>query len=400
MSARHRTDFAFRNVSTRYSTHAMHPYVAAMVPALAAKMVVETNPRRLLDPFCGGGGVCVEGILASVPTTGVDINILSQIISAAKTTWLDRDRVRERYKDIILRARNTDPNINDSDRDAYRIDYWFLPDTIIDLSCLASAVNGMRKSSLKTFFQCVLSGTVRDSMLTYRNEVRLRRLKNEELTKFRPDVFKIFDKRVLDASVMVAELPRHSKADIRHGNVVDMPFKDREFTTIICSPPYGDERNGVSYTQFSKCMLYWLGISKTSVDRNKKQTLGWCDTQTDKPLPSSTILRNTYRRINRECNRAEFEAYYHDYDLALGEMARVTSDKVVIVTGNRVLDGITVNNAKATIELMIGHDMTLISHYQRGLPSKRIPRFGKISSMNGGCIDKEDIMVFERVSRA
>lgn len=56
MSAIHRSDFAFRNVSTRYSTHAMHPYVAAMVPALAAKMVAETGPRRLLDPFCGGGG--------------------------------------------------------------------------------------------------------------------------------------------------------------------------------------------------------------------------------------------------------------------------------------------------------------------------------------------------------
>lgn len=348
----------------------------------------------------GGGGICVEGVLASVPTTGMDINLLSQVISAAKTTWLDRNTVRERSKDIVSRARDAGPDIDDTDRDAYRIDYWFLPGTIADLSRLAGAVNGMRRSPLKTFFQCVLSGTVRDSMLTYRNEVRLHRLKDEELARFRPDVFRIFDKRVLAASDMVAELPVRSKADIRHGSVLDMPFKDGEFTTIICSPPYGDERNGVSYTQFSKCMLYWLGIPKTIVDHNKKRTLGWCDAQTRKPLPSSTVLHNMHRRIRRENNRAEFEAYYHDYDLALGEMTRVTSDKVVIVTGNRVLDGTIVNNAKATVELMTGHGMVLANHYQRELPSKRIPRFGKISSMNGGCIDREDIMIFTHVSRA
>lgn len=346
------------------------------------------------------GGVCVEGVLADVPTTGMDINLLSHIISAAKTTWLDRDTIRERSGDIVSCAKNTNPNIDDSDRDAYRIDYWFLPDTISDLSRLAGAINGMRRSPLKTFFQCVLSGTARDSMLTYRNEIRLHRLKGEDLSKFSPDVFGIFDKRVLAASDMVAELPKHSKADIRHGSAVDMPFKDGEFTTIICSPPYGDERNGASYTQFSKCMLYWLGIPKTLVDHNKKRMLGWCDTHTHKSLPLSTTLRNTYRKINRSRNLIEFEAFYHDYNLALGEMARVTSDKVVIVTGNRVLDGIAVNNAKATVDLMACHDMVLVNHYQRELPSKRIPRFGKISSMNGGCIDKEDIMIFTHMSRA
>ena len=55
MSVTHRADLAFQGISTRYSTHAMHPYVAAMVPALAARMIDETSPQRLLDPFCGGG---------------------------------------------------------------------------------------------------------------------------------------------------------------------------------------------------------------------------------------------------------------------------------------------------------------------------------------------------------
>lgn len=47
--------FTFRGISTRYATHAMHPYVAAMVPSLAKEMIKITKPIKLLDPFCGGG---------------------------------------------------------------------------------------------------------------------------------------------------------------------------------------------------------------------------------------------------------------------------------------------------------------------------------------------------------
>ena len=331
----------------------------------------------------------------------MDINLLSQIISAAKTTWLDSDAIREQSEDIVSKARHVKPHIDDpDDHRAYRIDYWFRPDTVRNLSRLADVINSMRRSNLKTFFQCVLSGTARDSMLTYRNEVRLHRLRPDDLDKFRPDVFKTFRKRVAAASAMVSALPRRSKADIRHGDVTDMPFKDREFTTIVCSPPYGDERNGVSYTQFSKCMLYWLGIPKKILNHNKKRILGWCDVQTHKPLPPSPTLQDARDRMGRERSRMELGAFYHDYDLALHEMARVTSDRVVIVTGNRMLDGTVVNNAATTIDLMAGHGMVLTSHYQRSLPSKRIPRFGKVSSMNGGCIDKEDIMIFAHVSKA
>ena len=72
-----RDDFQFKKISTTYATHGMHPYVASMIPALAKKMIQETKPVSLLDPFCGGGGVCVEGVLAGIPTAGLDINILS-----------------------------------------------------------------------------------------------------------------------------------------------------------------------------------------------------------------------------------------------------------------------------------------------------------------------------------
>ena len=401
MKAVVRSDFAFKDVSTRYSTHSMHSYVAAMVPALAAKMVKDTEPKTLLDPFCGGGAVCVEGIHAGVPTTGLDINLLSNVISSAKTTWIDKTAVQRHAENILSEAASIRPIGADSDRDhkLYLIDYWFLPDVVARLRQIATVVNGMSGSRLKTLFQCILSATARDSMLTYRNEVRLHRIRPKDLSKFDPDVFMIFRKRSMAAAAVVSSLPERSVADIRHGDVLAMPFRDGEFTTIVCSPPYGDERNGVPYTQFVKCMLYWLGIPKSAVVSNKKRVLGWHDKQSDKPLPASSVLNELYEAMKSKQNKDELKAFYHDYNLALKEMARVTSDKIVIVIGNRILGGHVVDNTKITLDLLTRHGMRLSKHYTRILPSKRIPRFGRISRMNGGCIDQEDIMIFSHGDR-
>ena len=255
----------------------------------------------------------------------------------------------------------------------------------------------MQPSSIRTFFECALSGTARDCSLTYRNEIRLHRLRGSDYDKFNPNVMGIFEKRVIHAIDSLATLPKNSRTEIRHGNALDMPFKNNQFTTIITSPPYGDERNGVSYTQFSKNMLYWLGIKKERVDANKHQSLGWVDRNVDKPLPQTPILAGLDRSMTNPASRLELAAFYHDYDLALREMARVASDQIVIVIGNRVLNNHVVNNAKITTELFDRHGLRLTGHYQRDLPSKRIPRFGRSPGVNGGCIDREDILIYRQV---
>ncbi len=56
--------FDFKGSDTQYSTHALHTYVAAMVPELAKVLVQTFVPKgeRILDPFCGGGAVLVETV--------------------------------------------------------------------------------------------------------------------------------------------------------------------------------------------------------------------------------------------------------------------------------------------------------------------------------------------------
>lgn len=388
-------ELEFKNTSTRYATHGMHPYVAAMVPALAKKMIAITKPKKLLDPFCGGGAVCVEGILAGVDTSGLDINILSKIIASAKTTKISEKTISIEMEEILKRGKHRKNSIltNANKRD-YLIEYWFQPNIIKQLTGLANEIASMRNKKLKTFFQCILSRTARDCSLTYRNEVRLHKLDKDTLERFTPDAYDIFRKRTINAIKSINELPSRSSVDIRHGSILQMPFKNSEFTTIICSPPYGDERNGVPYTQFSKNMLYWLGFEKSDIADNKKRALGHHSKDEAKPLPPTYTLKKLHDDFDNEISKKELAAFYFDYNLAIKEMIRVTTEKIVIVIGNRVLNNHVVDNAAITTELFAEYGVRLTNRMVRDLPSKRIPRFGRASTVNGGCIDREDILTY------
>lgn len=57
--------------------------------------------ESILDPYCGGGGVLVEGIINNRPVSGNDINPLAVSISKAKTTYLSQ-AITEKYFQVLL----------------------------------------------------------------------------------------------------------------------------------------------------------------------------------------------------------------------------------------------------------------------------------------------------------
>ena len=93
MNAVIRSNFAFRDISTRYSAHSMHSYVTVMDSALVAKMIKYAEPACLRDQFCKGGSACVEGV--GVPMTILDINLPYNAISSAKTMWAGKMNVQQ-----------------------------------------------------------------------------------------------------------------------------------------------------------------------------------------------------------------------------------------------------------------------------------------------------------------
>lgn len=380
----------FKGSPTRYATHGIHTYLAAMIPHVARKAISISKPTKLLDPFCGGGAVLVESVLAGIPCVGVDTNPLAIVVSRAKTKYIDPKHLRTQLHTILHDAAIYDePVLQFSEKQ--KVHYWYKDYMFKPLSGLTKSIQRIDDSDVKEFFRCMMSSVARDVSLTYRNEIRLRRLEPPDLKKFNPNVLSVFERNCLEAMRRIAKLPT-TEASVIEGSVFNLPFENDDFTTIVCSPPYGDERNGVPYIQFAKNMLFWLGYSWDEVAMAKKGTLGWVNKRVNIPTPDSPTLERCLDIIKDHPKSVlEAKAFYYDYGRALREMARVVNDTIVIVVGQRVLRNTVFDNAQITIELLSGYGVRLYRHDKRRLPSKRLPKMREF----GAAIDEEHILFFD-----
>ena len=396
-------DFSSKN--TLRSTHAIHPYVASMNPHLARKLIEKLIPKTdgyLLDPFSGGGAVLVESLLTHTKAQGIDVNPLAVLISGAKTKYISRTELEGTMCWVLTeyRIRN---NIDIIIPKESRIEYWFKPNSIHPLSKLHNIIEDIDDIDVKNFFRTIFSITVRDVSCTYRGEIRLRKLQDKDYEKFNPEVLTKFIERVKLAIERVSQLPSEHIVNVSSGNVTKMDFETDQFTTIVCSPPYGDDRNGVGYFQYSKNMLYWLGYTSEMIKSCKNNFLG--EIKANKTLPESDYLSETLDRIlsnpipsNKNADQ-EFIAFYCDYQQALKEMARVCSDKIAIVIGNRTLSKTQIDNAMITTEFMENAGYSLSEYYKRVIDKKRIGVMksgGSRNTSGGGLINIEHTLIYQK----
>jgi 23S rRNA G2445 N2-methylase RlmL len=363
-----------------------------MIPALARKLIDTYVPESgsVLDPFCGGGAVLVEAIRSGREAAGRDVNDLAVLLSTAKTTHVDADQIMSTGKEVMERARQYSGPPMRFPASEY-VAYWFKDYMFEPLTALKVSVEDIQSTELRLLFKVILSGTVRSVSLTYRNEVRLRRMNAEKQARFNPDVFQTFAKYVDFAHERVPQLPAGAKADVRKEDVRHSELTNNSFDAVICSPPYGDERNGVNYTQFGKNMLRWLGYGRTDIQASKQLSLGWGKAHRTIPPSKSLVEALNVIQENPTAFR-EAVAYYADYFEALRQLASVAKSRIIIVIGNRVLHKRILNNPQITAELMAAIGVQLETIHFRKLPTKRLPKMREF----GAAIDREAILVFHK----
>lgn len=204
------TNLDFAGADTQYATHALHPYVAAINPPLARTLLKHyAKPTsRILDPFCGGGGVLVECMLNGNSAAGFDVNPLAYHISLGKTSHLpSKSTIRELQE--LLSVVKPDPAAVASVPDV--VSFWYYSHVLEWLVPLARYINSIGDPAIRAVFQVALSATARDVMLTYRGEVRLRKLREPDQARFNPVVVDAFRRRVELAIDRVSRLPIGSR---------------------------------------------------------------------------------------------------------------------------------------------------------------------------------------------
>ena len=388
-------NLAFNGKETQHSTHALHSYVAAINPPLVKALIDIYFPKgeNILDPYCGGGGVLVEAILSGRDCTGGDINPLATILSQAKTKFIPRNSILELGEKIKNLAQNRVSAVEISVINPH-ISFWFKENDLKNILALSEATKEItgEKPDLKPVFQTILSATIRDVMLTYRGEVRLRKLRGKDLEKFNPNTFKTYNQRLELTAERVGTLPKEAICKVALTDARSMPYENEQFYGIICSPPYADDKNGVGYFQFSKNMLAFLGFDGEELKKHRNLFHGMDRVAKNPPKSKSLSLSLSNVLKQDESKYQEAVAFYADYAKTLEEMKRVVKKWIIIVVGNRVLARTAFDNAAITVDVFKNLGVELHDHYTREINKKRIPNLGG----DGGGISLEHVLVFKR----
>ena len=381
----------FNGISTSYGAHALHTYVGSMIPALSRELVNMYSPKGgiVLDPFCGGGSVIAEAVANGRQAIGRDVNPLAVIIAAAKSTHMTAQEITDQANAVAAYATAYDGPPLQFPQNA-RVEYWFKPATMQPLTGLRRGLDSIAEPNAGTLLKAIFSATVRKVSLTKKGEIRLGRMPFEQVRRFNPNPIAEFNRIARIAAERIPQLPAGAASQVEAGSADNINLPASSVDSVICSPPYGDERNGVPYAQFSKNMLHWLGFSPQDINNAKSRSLGWGNW--NRSIPPSETLAGALRDFTYSDEAVkEATAFYADYYSALQEIARVARYRIAIVIGNRVLRQTLLDNGVITIELMDSLGVPVIECHRRRLPGKRLPRMREA----GGGIDQEYILIFD-----
>lgn len=107
-------------------THGFHAYPAGLHPDAARDLLAAFPGKTLLDPFCGGGTVLVEGRIAGRETFGRDLSSVALRVSRARTATPDDETLtafRSTARKLTEAARQSEekvpPDLFEAVRDWY-----------------------------------------------------------------------------------------------------------------------------------------------------------------------------------------------------------------------------------------------------------------------------------------
>ena len=229
------------------ATHGFHTYPAGMHPD-AARAVIAANPGPVHDPFCGGGTVLVEAILAGRAASGTDLSPIALLVARARTgDAAQASALRSAARRIAEAARQrTEVEIPEA------VAEWYEPHVAAEMARLRDGVNAsdpaVRPLLKAVFSSIVVKASYRES------DTSNRRAPGHRPPGTTPV---LFHKKARELGRMLESLPAHAPARLRAADArhVGPPPGTG---LVLTSPPYP----GVyDYLPMQQLRLAWLGIS-------------------------------------------------------------------------------------------------------------------------------------------
>ena len=305
----------------------------------------------MLDPMAGSGSTLLEGWLMGRKVVGVDLDPLAARQCRAKTMWVPPTVVEETGQRVLKDARRRvevgRPLENfrgelDAATNAF-LDYWFLPETQVELAALALAIREETGPVRRNLLEVLFSATIVTKSGGVSRARDLAHSRPHRVADKRPrSPFHMFENQVRQAARAFAETPSMGgasgafvAADSRR-----LPLSDNSVDLIVTSPPYA---NALDYMRAHKFSLVWLGRQVAELSSLRGRYIGAerQSAQEAEPLPGDAQRAiATLSEIDRPKSRV-LARYLREMRQAIAEMHRIIRPgrAVIIVVGPSTMRG-------------------------------------------------------------
>jgi DNA modification methylase len=301
----------FHDQQSGYASHNFHAFPAKFPPQLPQTFIEHlTMPGdAVLDPMMGSGTTIVEAYLSGRHAYGLDIDPLALRIAQVKVMPLDVEFIANMSQLIIHRARQAIHVEIDAlqnylqthydDKSKAFINYWFAPETQLELVALIREIEQLTDTQVKTFFEVAFSAIIitktggvslafdlahtrphrakivfgKDGTCLYNHGNTLDTSRAALLTKTLRSAIDEFAKRA--QANMRGILPLESQripAVLQAGDAQSMPIASNSVDLIVTSPPYAS--NAIDYMRAHKFALVWLGYAVDSLTQKRRAYIG------------------------------------------------------------------------------------------------------------------------------
>ncbi len=388
--------WTFRDADTKQYTHCYHTYPAMMIPQVARTLIEEYKPlgecNLIFDPYMGSGTTLVEASLAGINSVGTDLNPLARLMSSVKTTHYNEKELWEEFStiqaDLVFYSEDLVLDTNFDRISNYS--FWYSRKNLTKLSYLQQLIDCHSTEKNKAFFLLVLSEVVREVSFTRNGEFKRYRMTEDSIRKFNPDVFGLFERKVIRNMAGLQQFNRvTNRATITicdFNSAIGIPdniLSKGSVDMIVTSPPYGDSHTTVAYGQFSRWANEWFGYREAASLDNL--LMGGKRTRQENYVTVS--IREELDRIRSIDEKRYWEvvSFLNDYSASIAQVAQTVRKGGIAcyVVGDRRVKNVQIPLDYFTAEMFglhgFEHKITLV----REIPNKRMPSKTSPSNVAG-----------------
>lgn len=360
-----RKDLDFGSSDSGYASHAIHPFAAKFPPQIPRLFIEELTQSgdSVLDPMAGSGTTIVEALLLRREAFGFDIDPLAIRLCTVKTTWLEPEELEKKGLQIIecasttlsperLLRRELELRFNQQTR--HFLDYWFLPQTQLELLSLILTIERTTESPTREFFELVFSSTIiaKTAGVSLARDLAHSR-PHRDMEKRPRNAISEFRLRLAKVLRKFQNLPQRVKrVFVGERNAKDMPLPTDSIDLIVTSPPYA---NAIDYMRAHKFSLVWLGHTIGALSALRSRYIG---SEKFDPKCSGDLPRKAQGAVQnleqRDTGKGKIlRKYLVEMQQVFSEMNRVLKPgkAAVLVVGPSVMRGLEIRTHEYLAEI-------------------------------------------------